>query len=1618
MTQHTISKAKYCAVIVTALPVEYRAVRAHLAEISEDEHPEGDVYELGLFDAGERLWEVGIVEMGMGNPNAAQKTERAIAHFHPEVVLFVGVAGGIKDVTIGDVVVATKVYGYHAGKAADEFKTRPAVGLPQYRILERARAESRKSDWLKSLDPAPSPVPRVFLGAIAAGEQVLTSTQSESYKLIRDAYNDALAVEMESYGFLIAAQAHSGLESLAVRGISDLLAGKAKADKSGSQERASRHAAAFAFEVLAKLILPDKTIRKEIREVIREVSAAGSALDRTVIDQTVTASGGSVMVQNSPFTQVMTTSTGDVASIPPDQTGKLIDAIQQQANVMRQQASAIGRLISQRDAPFNMKYSSPATQGGEIGYVPIEGQTWGNEFPVTQMPREKTDGVSGEASAKSRERAALTDIAEIIEKLETADDIVAEIRSQLAVWNSDAAFLLAGRLEEHLKGIEDSTCPRLLEYLFLMARVHVIRAEKRAPEPPAHIEQANGFLARIDAHLAASPRPALAADVNALRGSIENIQNGPEAALRFLADRNDPYAIRIRLAIYLNKQDVDGAVGLIEGKPPHLRWCDLGVMAYAAASRRMDALALVDWASEQDDRSKYPQCVVRLAESSLVRVLANQEPGKNILPQDLNETEQVAMQQVLKDLDPVLTTFITGGSVDSELATVAVRIGWQAHHLLGHRDEVATLARLMSTRTPVPTEVARSVMSGYLTPPPDLPERLREDHPDDLDANILATVVELHMGQHTKAYEEAKKLFPLADTNKKKEELFMLFQQLWHELDGDALTECERIALPLVDHHPQLQAMFDAARALRAGNGAAALEALDKQKAEDDLYWLQLRGNALMQQGYLAEAVEMFQLVARQTGAPILLHKTAELAFQTEKVAVAVECYEALIAVQPDNLIARGNLASLYTFHLNDIGKAAIQFQALHEAEPGNPVHTVNLAICLSQLYRPKESLALYDEACNTDLPDLRAVLGRAELHLSLGDPDAACASLQQFRDAFWDSPDFLLACMNIAYAAGNEELAYEALTKLNELRAAGIVDENAFRMVQTDEALEIFKETFKAAEDRKKLIHTEMLKGRMPWMWAAQLSADAVYWAWRLRTLELRWVGDDPINRASYTIYSTNGFHVGEMEDGRRALLPLECPPPGTPVVADLSALITLHRLGLLDKTADYFGAILIPQTYLATVLEDGKKLIIHQRSRQRTAEEINRHVDAGTIATIDQKNGRKEPLPVADEYHDTDVHRYHLIDLMKPVYEAGLMNDAAYERVNKVCSKPSSVDGEHPPLARLQDVHIELLTLETLTSFGLLNEITKYYRVYIASEARIELRQRLDALRFQEETRIWHFDLWDQIRDDNRFRFVQALVPQEMRDKRGDDKDFLALLASFIAQDQGVPLLADERVCQALTLNERQGTPHAAFGSDAVVLALFDSGRLDASGAAEAMRSLMRWRYRFIIPSATILKTYAAQYRGNPPGLPLREVAEYIHDCMRDTGLFGGPENTDLKDSMAMRLYLSWLDLFAEWLVGLWGDSEFTDNTATQLTEWCVQEALPSQPRVVHGSVKVRIGSLTGRLLISKMLLDSISVADDERVSAAMKATQSAFKLSDEDYLRIVTETLNETRRTESNS
>ncbi len=242
------------AVILTALELEYMEVRAHLQNLREEEY-DSAVYEIGTFTTPLYTWQVCITEIGSGNDVAALAAQRAMSYFKSDVAFFVGVAGGLKEkeLKLGDVVCATKVYGYEFGKdTEDGFKIRSEIGNPSARIVSRAVAEKRKDDWQKRIQPPLSQSnPKAYTAAIAAGNKVVGA--AKVYDFLRNNFSDAIAVEMEGYGFLLAMHWKPEIETIVIRGISDLIADKTPEQDKEWQPIAARNASAFAFELLAKL---------------------------------------------------------------------------------------------------------------------------------------------------------------------------------------------------------------------------------------------------------------------------------------------------------------------------------------------------------------------------------------------------------------------------------------------------------------------------------------------------------------------------------------------------------------------------------------------------------------------------------------------------------------------------------------------------------------------------------------------------------------------------------------------------------------------------------------------------------------------------------------------------------------------------------------------------------------------------------------------------------------------------------------------------------------------------------------------------------------------------------------------------------------------------------------------------------------------------------------------------------------------------------------------------------------------------------------------------------------------------------------------------------------------
>ncbi|MFD5079549.1 hypothetical protein [Streptomyces sp. NPDC058371] len=253
-------------VILTALPVESEAVRAHLTNTEWLVHPSGTRMECGRLPG--TSWYVALAEIGEGTLTAASLTERVNSWLAPQALFFVGVAGGLKDdINIGDVVVATKVYGIHGGKQTPEgLLARPEAWRASHRLEQAARQALGRTDSRTHFKP------------IAVGDVVLADADSPIARYIHKNFNDAAAIEMEGAGVAQAAHLIGTLQTLIIRGISDKAdPDKSKRDTEGSQPLAAHNAAVAAIAVL-HVLKPtgavDSALRQQRLDLVRRQAQA------------------------------------------------------------------------------------------------------------------------------------------------------------------------------------------------------------------------------------------------------------------------------------------------------------------------------------------------------------------------------------------------------------------------------------------------------------------------------------------------------------------------------------------------------------------------------------------------------------------------------------------------------------------------------------------------------------------------------------------------------------------------------------------------------------------------------------------------------------------------------------------------------------------------------------------------------------------------------------------------------------------------------------------------------------------------------------------------------------------------------------------------------------------------------------------------------------------------------------------------------------------------------------------------------------------------------------------------------------------------------------------------
>jgi tetratricopeptide (TPR) repeat protein len=1174
--------------------------------------------------------------------------------------------------------------------------------------------------------------------------------------------------------------------------------------------------------------------------------------------------------------------------------------------------------------------------------------------PAATQPVTKAQEAVSRSQAKTWEERARRSLDAQGEKL--WEDIRRDIRGLNSIRALDAGShlreWLAGEGRHASSAIRGRAC-------ILLADLAVIEAAVRSLQEQIDVTEARSWQARALDEFGDTPSPEDSIRLVYLDARLTWLDGRPADALAALDFIDDPSCASLRLSILISQGKDEEAVAVARALPFDDRWCDRIVLAYARAGLPGEAAAVYPWAQTRPEPSVFHRCVIAWTQGTLQRLFKARD-RRSLFLEPPSEDDARTLRELLDNLEPIFAPATARGRPAHGVETEALELAFVVARFLGQHGEWWRIAALLARVTPVSQEYARAVCRGDVEDAGDLAGRLRADYPHSFLAGHLAAIIDAQRGAsfaQTLAAVEA--LMPLAvDADRREQLAELLFERANHQDGVEVIEQARSVGTRLLDEgHPLLRATaYEILRHSGKTQEADALLAASQDEA--DPVWLQLAASHEYLTGSRVAALRHMVKAAHLLGRRETYWHAFSVANELGDTQVMRELMQALARRTPDDVKVHRNIAAI-EFKAGRFREAE---QALREVErlaPGMAETGLFLAQALALSGREEEAVHFLNRVCGAHPTAFPPYHLRAVLLDALGKAPLAFEGLHAARDQFWNEMPFVCLYHTIAYKANREKEARLAFLRMQELQGSN--PDGPLQSATLDE----LREMMRAERERHEHLNEQLLQGRLPWVLVSHALRRESYIDWAIRTQQTI-TPDAHIARAEYAVYATNGFAVQEQQGGRRSLVvPLSESPPGQPVVADLSALITLHRLGLLERCLAHFGRILLPAGYVRRFLEELRSLQPHQASEVEARRVILAAVDQGRLRTAPPADpARPNALPVLDEYHREDEPAdFHLADAVEWLQRAGRLNAEEAARIRMTCHRPAS--GGAFQAAAPRGLCGRVSTLITVQKCGLLDHFLGAVKLLLDQGEIEELRQELLGVERRSEVIRWNRELHALLTGDPRVETAEPDRPAG----REDAEDLDPVLDAFLLADQRqLPLLIDDRCLQTMLLNARQGRAGAAFGTNHVLTALAEAQRLDVAEWATAWLQLARWRYRFHVPSPEVLLELAGRHADFPPGQELRDVCRYVHDCCADPGLFCGLEPTTPPTAIGLRYFQTVIQAIGRFLMRAWHDARFDDRAVTALTHWCASEFLPPPPRSMpYAAFSVACASIPQLLLLT---------------------------------------------------
>jgi hypothetical protein len=1132
-----------------------------------------------------------------------------------------------------------------------------------------------------------------------------------------------------------------------------------------------------------------------------------------------------------------------------------------------------------------------------------------------------------------------------------------------------------------------------------------------------HINRARQYYERANAAYNESGHQAdWEARLLGVRAKLMFFEGKTDEAIESLAHSDDPKTISLCLAILIDSRRFDKAYKYVSTHPKqHPAWVCEALSVLIETGRIQEAeeiyAEIMDEYSVLKKKRKlkgsgfggeffYEKLHFHMAHALFnwaIRLTGKPELSTTYPGQLTQESKQLC-EKALLHVDRLFEQASRKNVSESYVACLALVIEMSAAHLLGEINRADKAAKELLSVRPIRQEVARYIMSraehfdqAFLE---EIVENIAHDHPDRVWAfEMIAFLNEKRLNNPKASWDALKKAVALAVSSEEKSEASRTALDLGISLDHQ--DEALAIINDLLPPDDDLRKFLEAKCMHYKGNQAEAeqkLIDLENQNLQPDVgaEIKYLRAAHAMKEKEWEKAKELLEasnkLAPNPLGMKALLKVYAKLQDHSGALAVAGQIE---FIGEDDEQVTR--IKAQAARNLGHFQVSQDAWQRLIQNFGQKPEYAYGLSEVLFLRGEPGQAVEAIKRfiQCNDETDPACLTLACA-IHESAESFHEAFSLLDNCYANIQNNPQLLMKYTELGYRVGQEDKANEALMRLDALRQEGKVPEETFVKLDLHQILKMFAQRREAT----KKINDLYRLGKFPRLVVCEHKNMPLYMDWAVRTQE--WFPDDPEEWIDFTTYATNGMRIERVKE-RNQLTPISAPPDATEIVIDYHALITVHRLGLIDTIQQRYKQIYYPHVLEIIWANDQGRFGHHQRSKEKAYRSLNERLIAyqiremaapSPLETDDKEKdthlkrnlrlARLEKLPLIDAFVKekdladfSEVTVVRLSQVVGWLYARGKIGENRLRELNALCRGEPEImkDNAEQTLEDADKLLIDETTLELMEQYGLNQHVRGLGKQIVIEKSTAQyIRHAVLELDFGKEVGKWHQDLKKSVKDSSVFESVHADI--DPKDRALIDSPYYEGSVSAIkyAAKAGLFLLTDDRMTQ---MTREKGWENRQFGTDVLLTDLFEKGLITIQEYSNRFLQLCRWRYRFLLPDVCVLVFFARQYKKSPLGEPLNDIATYGRHCMDDTGLFLGPEPTVPPLPLGIKLQMAWVERWMAFLAAVWQNDAFTSENLEQITRKVYEQALPGPAKGLKDEIRVNYSGLEDKFIVGQLFV-----------------------------------------------